>query len=230
MPGLSLIQQGDPVALAAIFNRSLQLQDIQMKARRRGNWLHLLLESEVLPAQSKAVAFVQAGMRLLEIESIQKVTVYGRRRGDRAPAWQQTIVLQPIQTTPAQESDFMEPATTTDSPELPEAVTPEQQTSAAPQTPEGELPNIFKRPEAVAFILFCSLVLFWDAYIAVIEETSPQQTSSRKLTSSQLAHRLKTSRGAVRSMRHQNYFSEWTRNLDPEKIAWSYRRGVYVPK
>ena len=193
MSALSLIQTGDPVALAAVLNRSLNSQGVQVKARRRGEWLYLLLETVSPLKQRKAVAFVKAGLRLLRVGSIQKVTVFGRQQGDRSPAWRKTIDLDPI------DPDF---------PPL-----------------EPEIPDMFKRPEAVAFIIFCSLVLFWDAYLTVLEQAQPAQ-----LTSGQLAHRLKTTRSAVRSMRSRDYFSEWTRSHDPDQIAWIYQRGWYVPK
>ena len=191
MSTLSLIQTGDPVAIAAVLNRSLNSQGVQVKARRREKWLYLLLEAASPLAQRKVVAFVKAGLRLLQVDSIQKVTVYGRQKGDRIPTWQKTIVLDP------------------------DAIDPDP----------PEIPDLFKRPEAVAFIIFCSLILFWDAYMAVLDQLPPAQ-----LTSRQLAHRLKATRSAVRTMRHQDHFSEWTRSHDPDNIAWSYRRGWYVPK
>jgi hypothetical protein len=197
MSALSLIQAGDPAALAAVLNRSLNSQGVQVKARRRESGLYLLFEAASPLPLSRTVAFVRAGLRLLEVHSIQQVTVYGRRRGDRTPAWRKTIALDPS----AIASDL--------------AIDP----------PEPELPDILKRPEAVAFILFCSLVLFWDAYLAAIEQDPPAQ-----LTSGQLAHRLKTSRSVIRSMRHRDYFSEWTSSHDPDKVAWRYQRGWYVPK
>ena len=191
MSTLSLIQTGDPVAIAAVLNRSLNSQGVQAKARRREKRLYLLLEAASPLAQRKVVTFVKAALRLLQVDSIQKVIVYGRQKGDRIPTWQKTIVLDP---------------------------------DAIDSTPP-EIPDLFKRPEAVAFIIFCSLVLFWDAYMAVLDQLPPAQ-----LTSRQLAHRLKTTRSAVRTMRHQDHFSEWARSHDPDNIAWSYRRGWYVPQ
>jgi hypothetical protein len=199
MSALSLIRTGDPVAIAAVLNRSLNSQGVQVKARRRGEWLYLLLEAASPLAQRKVVAFVRAGLRLLNVESIQRVTVYGRQQGDRIPAWQKTIDFSPLAIDPA-------------------AIDP-----ASP--PEPEIPDLLKRPEAVAFVIFFSLVLFWDAYMTAIEQVQPAQ-----LTSGQLAHRLKTTRSAVRAMQHRDYFSEWTRSRDPENTAWLYQRGWYVPK
>jgi hypothetical protein len=198
MSTLSLIQTGDPVAIAAVLNRSLNSQGVQVKARRREKRLYLLLETASPLAQRKVVTFVKAGLRLLQVDSIQKVIVYGRQKGDRIPTWQKTIVLEPEAIEPAETSIDPTPA---------------------------EIPDMFKRPEAVAFIIFCSLVLFWDAYMTVLDQLPPAQ-----LTSRQLAHRLKTTRSAVRTMRHQDHFSEWARDHDPDHIAWSYRRGWYVPK
>ena len=216
MSALSLIQTGDlqtgdPVAIAAVLNRSLNSQGVQVKARRRGEWLHLLLEAVSPLSQHRAVTFVRASLRLLEVNSIQKVTVYARQQGDRSPAWQKTIILHPNAIAlELAEPDLAELELVLDAPSPPL---------------EPEIPDIFKRPEAVAFIIFCSLVLFWDAYVAAIEQIQPAQ-----LTSGQLAHRLKTTRSAIRSMRHRDYFSEWTRDRDPDDIAWLYQRGWYVPK
>jgi hypothetical protein len=98
-------------------------------------------------------------------------------------------------------------------------------TLATPPAP-SEMADVLKRPEAVILLIFCSLVLFWDTYLSVVEDTEP----STYLSSGQLARRLNSSRRAIRSMKRQDTFSDWSRRRDPEGIAWVYQRGFYVPK
>lgn len=92
--------------------------------------------------------------------------------------------------------------------------------------PALEDPDLLKRPEAVIFVMFCSLVLIWDTYLSVVEEP----IASTHLSSGQLARRLQTSRRTIRRMKRLDRFSEWTQSLDPEGKAWIYRRGLYMIK
>lgn len=84
--------------------------------------------------------------------------------------------------------------------------------------------DFLKRPEAVAFILIAALFVLWDTYLSLLDE------GSVSLSSRQLAQRLGTSSKIIRRRKRQPDFSEWTRKLDPDGIAWVYcSSGVYTP-
>lgn len=93
---------------------------------------------------------------------------------------------------------------------------------------ENDAPDLLKRPESVIFLFFISLLLFWDAYVSLLEEMerSPMQAHS----TSQLSRRLQTAKGTIRRRKYSPDFSEWTQRLDPDGIAWIYQRGLYVPQ
>lgn len=229
---LPLIKQGDPAAIATLINRSLQAHGAVVQVQRRQDCLHVLLESGILPAQPVAIAFVYDSLRLLGIESIQTVTVYGRQIGDRLPSWQRTISLKTHHMSNDMSDDRSRPTAEfmekpdrlenmTDAPlTAPESGSESGSESGTLQTP----PNILQRPEAIVLLIFCSIILFWETYQSLMEEIEPV-----RLSSSQLAHRLNTSRRAVRTMQRQDNFSLWTSRLDPDGIAWVYRRGLYRP-
>lgn len=89
-----------------------------------------------------------------------------------------------------------------------------------------ETPEVLKRPESVIFLLFISLFIFWDAYVDFLEaDFSPENAT---ISASQLARRLKVSRKTIRRRKRDVDFSAWTRSLDPEGIAWTYRKGYYL--
>ncbi|MBP0000130.1 MAG: hypothetical protein J7641_14225 [Cyanobacteria bacterium SID2] len=94
-PGKLLEQakQGDPQAIAALMNRSTQPKGISVKATLKDRCLQVLLEGSNVPKQKKTVDFVREGMLKLEIDSIERVKVYGRQVGQEHPVWQQEIVL-----------------------------------------------------------------------------------------------------------------------------------------
>ncbi|HEY9628912.1 MAG TPA: hypothetical protein V6C84_16545 [Coleofasciculaceae cyanobacterium] len=249
---LPLVKQGDPAAIAVLLNRSLQKYGVRSRVRRRGDRLHVLLEADFPPKPLPTIGFMRQGFARLAIASIQAVTVYSRQMGDGLPIWQHTLFLQPLSveaegmalaasepSAPLYKDSFSSDrpacsmAHSTDllaaSPAEPPAETPvksQMDSSAA-------IPELLKRPEAVIVLICFSLILFWDTYLALLEQVESQDAprlQAKRLSNGELARRLNTSRRVVREMKRRDMFSEWTRRLDPEGIAWAYRRGVYVPE
>lgn len=86
--------------------------------------------------------------------------------------------------------------------------------------------ELLKRPEAVIFILLAALFVLWDTYLDLLDEAGSTQLSTR-----QLAQRLGTTAKILRLRKRQPNFSDWTRSLDPDGIAWIYSTGgLYAPK
>lgn len=89
-------------------------------------------------------------------------------------------------------------------------------------------PELLKRPESVIFLLFISLFFFWDAYLDFVEEDFSANTTA--ISASQLARRLKVSRKTIRRRKREPDFPTWSQSLDPDAIAWAYRKGYYLPQ
>lgn len=105
-------------------------------------------------------------------------------------------------------------------------------TSSLAHRPESALaetsepPDYLKRPEAIVFIFLTTLFVFWETYLSLLDELAPENSLSCR----QLSQRLSVSKSTVRKRKRQAGFSEWSRNLDPEGIAWKYQSGgLYCP-
>jgi hypothetical protein len=90
---LQLAKQGNPNAIAALINRSLNSQGITAKVIRKDDCLRVLLESNEVPKQNNLSAFIHNGVLKLEIPEINTLQVFGRQTGEQVPAWSQTINL-----------------------------------------------------------------------------------------------------------------------------------------
>ena len=90
----------------------------------------------------------------------------------------------------------------------------------------SEPPDYLKRPEAIVFIFLTTLFVFWDTYLSLLDELAPENSLSCR----QLSQRLGISKSTVRKRKRQAGFSEWSKSLDPEGIAWRYQSGgLYCP-
>jgi cytoskeletal protein RodZ len=95
-----LAKQGNPGAIAALMNRSLQPKGITAKVAAIGNNLQIRLESAQVPNQAALVKFVHKGLTTLAVESIQTVHLSGYLLGEAAPAWEEDIELSPSHQIP----------------------------------------------------------------------------------------------------------------------------------
>ncbi|MBW4514884.1 MAG: hypothetical protein KME11_06625 [Timaviella obliquedivisa GSE-PSE-MK23-08B] len=88
-------------------------------------------------------------------------------------------------------------------------------------------PDYLKRPEAIVFIFVTTLFVFWETYLSLLDEFAPNNSLSCR----QLSQRLGVSKSTVRQRKRQAGFSEWSKSLDPEDVAWRYQGGgLYCPK
>lgn len=90
---LELAKQGNPKAIEALINRSLQPKGITAKTALKDGCLQVMLESAEVPDQQALAAFIRKGVTGLGAASIQKVKVYGRQTGEDFPAWSQQFEI-----------------------------------------------------------------------------------------------------------------------------------------
>ena len=89
----SLAKQGNPNAIAALMNQSLQPKGITAKVALKDGCLQVMLESTQVPSQTSLVAFIKKGVTSLGILSVERVKVYGKQSGEEFPAWNQEFEL-----------------------------------------------------------------------------------------------------------------------------------------
>jgi hypothetical protein len=97
---LELAKQGDPQAIAALMNRSLQPKGIVATVERQGDRLRVLLEATQLPNREAMTLFVQKGIVNLGIPLIRSIDIQGRQTGSDQPVWQQQVNLSESTETP----------------------------------------------------------------------------------------------------------------------------------
>jgi len=111
---LELAQQGDPQAIAALMNQSLQPRGMTATVERAGDSLSVLLEADQVPNRQTLTAFVRRGISNLGIESIRSVKVLGQQTGTNLPVWTQDLTLE-LPTTAAEAIDAVDLSPTADS-------------------------------------------------------------------------------------------------------------------
>jgi tetratricopeptide (TPR) repeat protein len=94
-----LAKQGNPKAIAALLNRSLQPKGITAKAAVKNGCLQLMLEATKVPPKQPYVDSLRKGLTNLMPTAIQKVRVYGKQVGEDVPEWLEEfdLSIQPIQ-------------------------------------------------------------------------------------------------------------------------------------
>jgi hypothetical protein len=96
---LELAKQGDTEAIAALMNIPLGAKGITADVTQQDDCLEIRLESDQIPDQPALVKFVHNGLANLSPEIVKKVKVYGYRRGEQTPDWQEEFELQPLVAT-----------------------------------------------------------------------------------------------------------------------------------
>ncbi|PSB10234.1 hypothetical protein C7B61_10205 [filamentous cyanobacterium CCP1] len=217
---LAIAQQGDPRAIATLMNCITRPKGVNIRVQEHGGILHILFEAEQLPEQDEAVAFACDSIATLEVE-YSKLMIYGRQKGQPNSAWRQLVHLQPAVET-ADPNSTVKVDTPTG---LFDPFTDDE----APQSSQttSEAPDFLKRPESVIFILLVGILIFWDAYLSLLESVDdPSQT---RLSTRELAQRLNTTPSILRHKKRLPDFSDWSRFRDPDGIAWAYSKGTYLP-
>lgn len=90
---MSAAKQGNPQAIAALMNRSLQPKGITAKAKLTDGCLHVMLESATIPNQAAIVPYVTKGVKGLGIAAVKSLVLYGRIAGEDLPTWTERIEL-----------------------------------------------------------------------------------------------------------------------------------------
>lgn len=109
---LELAKQGDPNAIAALLNRTLQPKGITASAEQEDGFLHIILKAAQVPNQQAVVTFIHQGMTKLESEAIHSVRIDGYQNGQDIPAWSDEFGLE---TASLFHSDVMPPIEETQS-------------------------------------------------------------------------------------------------------------------
>lgn len=86
-------KQGDPQAIAALMNRSLQPKGITAKVKVIDGCLHIMLEAKQVPNQPVLAAYIFKGVKSLEISVVKSLAVYGRQSGEDFPEWTERFDL-----------------------------------------------------------------------------------------------------------------------------------------
>jgi hypothetical protein len=107
---LELAKQGNVRAIAFLMNRSLKPKGITAKAALKNDCLHLVLEASKPLNQQRTVEFVCKKINSLQLKTINKVKIYGRKVGEDIPVWQQAVELikptKPGESEVAQQEHF----------------------------------------------------------------------------------------------------------------------------
>ena len=89
----TLAQEGDPEAIAFLINQVIAKKGITAIAKRKENWLHIVLVSDEVPEKDACIRFIKDGMTRLQAKSINSVRVYGRKSGHKWPSWTEALDL-----------------------------------------------------------------------------------------------------------------------------------------
>ncbi len=93
---LELAKQGDPAAIATILTYYLsQRFNTVVSVIRLGNYLSVLIETTFAAYQERMVEMVLTLIQELNIDQITTIEITGRRTGDGALLWNQTVEIPP---------------------------------------------------------------------------------------------------------------------------------------
>lgn len=96
-------QQGDPAAIAALMNQSLQQKGMTAFVERQGDALEVTLQADRVPNRQALTAFVEKGIHNLGIASIRSIRIMGQQTGTDFPAWMQELYLEASSADPSSE-------------------------------------------------------------------------------------------------------------------------------
>lgn len=89
---IQLATQGNPNAVAMIINQLLGEQGITVIARRKNNYLHIVLESKEVPNPEIVTPIVEQKIASLQSEYLKNIKIHGRQLGDKSIIWTKTIL------------------------------------------------------------------------------------------------------------------------------------------
>jgi len=85
---LERAKQGEPEAISALMNKTLNAKGMHVQVRQRGSEYQLLVEAKQAPAKQEMVPWVMQGLRRLAITRLETVTIYGKSQQSSKPNWQ----------------------------------------------------------------------------------------------------------------------------------------------
>lgn len=102
----ALAKQGNPRAIAALMNHSLQSRQITVKAGLKNDCLTIFASATQVPDRAFMVNFVRQGMQRLSPKLVNRAIVQGHAIGQSQPAWRAVVNLAPQESA---ESPFGSP-------------------------------------------------------------------------------------------------------------------------
>lgn len=84
---LALAKQGDPDAIAALMNSTLQARGVTAKVIRIEDYLHVSFSSPRTLNQKTLTEFTRRGLATLELAFLKAVKIYGLKTGEDLPIW-----------------------------------------------------------------------------------------------------------------------------------------------
>ena len=90
---LKLARRGDPQAIAAVINKSLETKGISAKTDLNGGCLTIVLESEKTVSEAPIVEFIQSGILRLAPENITRIIIRSRMAGKSTDSWRNAFAL-----------------------------------------------------------------------------------------------------------------------------------------
>jgi hypothetical protein len=233
---LDLAKQGDAEAIATILTYHLtQRYNTAASVLRLGNYLSILMEASCSTDQATMVPIVRDIIQSLGVEGISIIEVSARRFGDREVLWSQTIEI-PTESTPPSlamtpdpsiSANLTDPSLTVESP-VQSNISPDtsgEQPQTSPDEWDITIQNLIQRPEMLALITFALILVLWDTYSEWLAEVDPGQP----LSGVKLARRLGVNSSTISRYKLRPNFSQWSQDLDPDGIAWSYDGKFFVP-
>jgi positive phototaxis protein PixI len=91
---LTLAKQGDPGAIAALINRSLNPKGITARVGWKNQCLGILLEALPIPDQEDMITFIRQSLGELQPESVRLLKIGGYQPGQSVPVWYKEIELE----------------------------------------------------------------------------------------------------------------------------------------
>ncbi|WP_017718878.1 hypothetical protein [Kamptonema formosum] len=103
---MELAKQGNPQAIKALLNQSLQPEGISVRVRLKNNCLTVIAESSEPPEKSLTVKFIREKMEDLRPQWAHRVVVHGRAAGNTSTVWRVGFDLYSEPEAPTAEPPF----------------------------------------------------------------------------------------------------------------------------
>jgi hypothetical protein len=243
---LELAKQGDPGAIATILSYHLtQRYNITASVIRLGDYLSVLLEAEISPDPALVSALIHSIIEDLSIHTVNLVEISARKISDRNALWSQTIelnrtplatmhdqitLISPTASAPASDSVESQTLASTASASTASASTASASTASASPIADDDdwsstFQKLFQRPEMLGLIAFALMLVLWEAYTTVPDDTNPAQP----ISGNRLARRLGVHSSTISRYKTRPNFPAWSQDLDPDNIAWHFDGKAFIP-